>query len=71
LADEVLSIGDLDALLCLALQRVGTGAMEPNVGSAMASIAKTITTIRSTADFEKRLEELERAAGIGSGRRIG
>ena len=71
LAAAVLSIDDLDAFLCLALQRVGTGAMEPNVGSAMASIAKTITTIRSTADFEKRLEDLERAAGIDSVRRIG
>ncbi len=71
LAEQAMSIGDLDALLCLALKRVAAGTMEPNVGSAMAGIAKTITTIRSTGDFEKRLEELEQAAGIGSGRRFG
>ncbi len=66
-----MTISDMDALLCLALKRVAAGTMEPNVGSAMAGIAKTITTIRSTGDFEKRLEELEQAAGIGSGRRFG
>jgi len=71
LADAVLSIDDLDALLCRALVQVAGGKMEPGVGSAMAGIAKTITTIRSTGDFEKRLEELEQAAGIGPTRRSG
>ena len=71
LADQAMSIDDLDALLCLALKRVAAGQMQPGVGMAMAGIAKTITTIRSTADFEKRLKELERAAGIGTIRRVG
>jgi nitrogenase subunit NifH len=71
LAEQVLTISDLDALLCVALKQVASGRMEPGVGSAMATIAKTITTIRSTGDFEKRLEELERASGIGNVRRIG
>ncbi len=71
LADQAMSINDLDALLCLAIKRVAAGTMEPNVGSAMAGIAKTITTIRSTGDFERRLEELEQAAGIGNVRRLG
>ncbi len=70
LAEQVLTIGDMDALLCLALKRVATGTMEPNVGSAMAGIAKTITTIRATSDFEKRLEALEQSAGVGTIRRI-
>ncbi len=71
LAAAVLSIDDLDAFLCSALVKVAGGRIDPGVGTAMATIAKTITTIRSTADFEKRLEDLERAAGIGSVRRIG
>jgi nitrogenase subunit NifH len=66
-----MTIGDLDALLCVALKQVASGRMEPGVGSAMASIAKTITTIRSTGDFEKRLEALEQSAGVGTIRRIG
>lgn len=71
LADQVMSIDDLDALLCAAVKRVATGAMEPGVGTAMAGIAKTIVGIRTASDFERRLEELEQAAGIGSVRRIG
>jgi hypothetical protein len=66
-----LSIDDLDALLCRALVQVAGGKMEPGVGSAMAGIAKTIAGIRSTGDFEKRLEELEQAAGVGNVRRFG
>lgn len=71
LAGQVLTIGDLDALLCSAVTDVSTGTLEPGVGTAMATIAKTITTIRSTGDFEKRLEELERSAGVGTVRRFG
>jgi hypothetical protein len=71
LADQAMSIDDLDALLCLAIKQVSVGRMEPGVGSSMANIAKTITTIRSAGDFEKRLEELERAAGVGNVRRFG
>ncbi len=71
LAAAVLSIDDLDALLCRALVQVAGGKMEPGVGSAMAGIAKTIAGIRSTGDFEKRLEELEQAAGVGNVRRFG
>lgn len=71
MADAVLSISDLDALLCVALKQVAAGRMEPGVGSSMANLAKTITTIRTASDLERRLEELERAAGIGTIRRIG
>ncbi len=62
LADAVLSIDDLDALLCSALVRVAGGRLEPGVGSAMATIAKTITGIRTAGDLERRLERLEQAA---------
>ncbi len=59
-----MTISDMDALLCLALKRVAAGTMEPNVGSTMATIAKTVVGIRATSDFEKRLEALEAAAGV-------
>jgi len=66
----VLTINDLDGLLCRALVQVAAGKVEPGVGSAMATIAKTITGIRQAGELERRLEELERAAGIGPMRRI-
>jgi hypothetical protein len=70
LADAVLTVNDLDALLCRALVQVAAGKLEPGVGSAMAGIAKTVVGIRTAGELERRLEELERAAGIGTLRRI-
>jgi len=66
-----MSIEDMDAFLCTSMVKVAAGRMEPNVGSAVATIAKTVVGIRSTGDFEKRLEELEQAAGVGNVRRFG
>ncbi len=71
LAEQLMTIADIDALLCSALVRVAAGRLDPGVGTAMATISKTITTIRTAGDLERRLEELERAAGIGPIRRIG
>jgi hypothetical protein len=71
LADAVMTIGDLDGLLCRALVQVAAGKMEPSIGTAMATIAKTVTAIRSTGELERRLEELERAAGLTNVRRLG
>ena len=70
LADAVLTINDLDGLLCRALVQVAAGKMEPGVGSSMAGIAKTVVAIRQASELERRLEELERVAGIGPIRRI-
>ena len=70
LADAVLTINDLDGLLCRALVQVAAGKMEPGVGSSMAGIAKTVVAIRQASELERRLEELERAAGLDSMRRI-
>ncbi len=66
----VMTINDLDALLCTSLAKVATGRMEPNVGSAVAGIARTIVTIRTASDLEKRIETLELQAGVGNVRRM-
>jgi len=66
-----MSINDLDGLLCSALVQVAAGKLEPGIGTAMAGIARTVVAIRSTGELERRLEELERVAGIGAMRRIG
>jgi hypothetical protein len=71
LQDSVLTIGDVDGLLCRALVQVAGGRMEPGIGNSLANISKAIVGIRQSADFERRLEQLEQAAGIGTVRRIG
>jgi len=59
LADAVLTINDLDGLLCRALVQVAAGKLEPGVGTSMAGIARTITTIRTASELESRLSALE------------
>ena len=71
LADAVMSIDDMDAFLCASMVKVAAGRMEPNVGSAVATIAKTVVGIRTAGELERRLEHLEQAAGIGNVRRFG
>ncbi len=71
LAEAVLTINDLDGLLCRALVQVAAGKMEPGVGSSMAGIAKTVVAIRQASDFEKRLQELEQTVDVGNIRRYG
>ncbi len=65
-----MSIADLDAVLCTSLAKVATGRMEPGIGSAVATIARTIVTIRTASDLEKRIETLELQAGVGNVRRM-
>jgi hypothetical protein len=70
LSEQVMSIGDIDAVLCLALKKVVVGTMPPGVGGAMAGIAKAVVTIRTAGDLERRLEALELQAGVGTIRRL-
>ena len=64
LQDSVMSITDLDGLLCGALLKVATGRLEPGIGTAMAGLARTIVTIRTSGELERRLTELEAAANL-------
>jgi hypothetical protein len=70
MSEQVLSIDDLDALLCTSLAKVASGRMGPNVGGAMAGIARTIVAIRTASDLERRIEALELQAGVGNVRRF-
>ena len=65
MADAVMTITDIDGLLCRSLVMVSEGRMEPAIGNAVASLAKTVTGIRQAGELERRLSELEAAAGIG------
>src|SRR5918998_1214616 len=51
LAENAMSIGDVDALLCQALRRVHAGELEPGPANAMAGLAKAITAIRTVNEI--------------------
>ncbi len=70
LAGQVMSMSDMDAFLCASMVKVAAGRMEPGVGSAVATLARTIVAIRTAGEIERRLEHLEQVAGIGTVRRF-
>jgi hypothetical protein len=61
-----MELGEIDGALCQALQDVLAGRLEPGVATAAATVARTISQLRTVADIEKRLEELEKQAGLRS-----
>ena len=70
LAGQVMSMSDMDAFLCASMVKVAAGRMEPGVGSAVATLARTVVAIRTAGEIERRLEHLEQVAGIGTVRRF-
>lgn len=69
-----LELSEVDAAMCKALVDVLSGELEPGIGTAAATIARTVSAIRVAAGLEERLsalEELERSAGVGTVRRFG
>ena len=68
IAEQAMSISDIDSLLCSALTNVAIGELESGIGTSMATIARTVVAIRSTGELERRLEELERQAATRMGR---
>ena len=66
---EPLTLADVQGALSLALRGVLSGRLEPGIGTAVATIARAMTSVATAADFEARLAELERAAGVAEPRR--
>jgi hypothetical protein len=71
LGDGTIDMKDIDGMLCLTLKGVLAGKIEPGVANAAATVAKTIQGIRTTADFQQRLEQLEAALARSDYRRHG
>jgi len=65
-----LDLHEIDGALCQALLDVLDGSLEPNIGSAAATIARTVSTIRTASEIESRIATLEAQAGIGTARRF-
>ncbi len=65
---ETLTPSELSAWLSLLFKRVMAGQTEPRVGTAAATIAKTLLEVHTTTELERRLEELEQRAGLADSR---
>lgn len=64
LRQSIMGFDDIDGLLCLTMRRVLGGQVEPGVASAVATLARALMQIRTAAEVEQRLAELEARAGI-------
>jgi hypothetical protein len=59
-----MSAADLAGWLSLLFTQVLTGRIEPKIGTACATIARTLLEVRTTTELEQRLSELEARAGV-------
>jgi hypothetical protein len=50
---------------------VEKGELEPGPANAISSLARAMTSIRETTEFERRLAELEGRAALANDRRFG
>ena len=66
---EAMSAQDLAGWLSVLFTGVLSGRIEPKIGTACATIARTLHEVRHTPELEARLGELEALAGLDTGRR--
>jgi hypothetical protein len=59
-----MSVEDLAGWLSLLFTSVMAGRIEPKIGTACATIARTLLEVRTTTELEQRLSELEARAGV-------
>jgi hypothetical protein len=53
-------MSDVQAQLLLALEDVRAGELDPSVATAMATLARAIVTVAGVAEFEGRLDSMQR-----------
>ena len=58
-------LGDVKRVLGRALVGLEAGTLDPARGSAMAAVARAMTTVIEKGEIEDRLAVLEEAAGVG------
>ena len=63
LPEELLSLRQVQAVLCRALRRVECGELEAGPANAMASLARAIAAVAEAGDLEERLSALEQQTG--------
>ena len=65
-----LTSDDLLATLSRAIVKVEAGDLAPGPANALASLARALSSIRETAEYGRRIAELEQRAGIVNDRRL-
>ena len=63
LAGDARDLVGVMASLLAAMGKVERGELEAGPANALANIARAVVAVAGAADFERRLAELERAAG--------
>lgn len=66
---ELLSMNEVQAYLGVALKGVLAGKIEPGVATAMANVARAMSTIQTATEIEERIAALEQALEPGPTRR--
>lgn len=61
---DVLTLGEVEGLLSLAIRGVLAGRLEPGIGNAVANLARAIALINEAGDVQARLDALEARAGV-------
>ncbi len=66
---EAMDAAELGGWLSLLFRQVMTGRIEPRIGTAAATIARTLMEVRTVTELETRIAELEERAGVEDTRR--
>jgi hypothetical protein len=66
-----MSAEDLAGWLSLLFTNVMAGRIEPKIGTACATIARTLHEVKHATELEDRIAELEQRAGVMNDRRFG
>ncbi len=69
LPSEVMTMSELQGVLCVVLRDVIEGKTEPGIGNCAAGLGRAIAAVAQVAEIEDRLTALEAAANFGTGRR--
>ncbi len=60
LPTNVMTMQEVQGLLGVAFKGVLAGRLEPNIGTALASIAKSMVAVAGVAEIEEQIAELRR-----------
>jgi hypothetical protein len=66
-----MSAEDLAGWLSLLFTNVMAGRIEPKIGTACATIARTLHEVKHATELEERIAELEERTQTSNGRRFG
>ena len=69
LPEELLSLRQVQAVLCRALARVEAGELAAGPANSLANLARAIAAVAEAGDFEERITALEQQTGGTDGKK--